>query len=194
MPRSREREPRPPGERDSNLDYLRCVWKSKERRCYLQGGMSPHIGEKIPYYCSWHYLCLTSSEFSDNYHEFERFLVMGDAYCSVENHYPPDEIWSAIQGIVPIRGMPHRCKACLCKHSTQLLTPSQEWLEANCVKVHGFWINKQLAPGWTLSRRREAVELTHDFSPTQISREEVERQKHAILGLDGQPAGEEVPF
>jgi len=181
MPRSREPEPTPVGDRDSRLDHLRCVWKSSGRRCYLQGEMSPHIGERIPYYCHWHYVCLTSTQFADDFQEFERWAKRLEVYCSVENHYPLDEVWSAIQGICAIRGMPHRCKAWLCKHSELVMAPRRDIAEV-------------YRPECQKQREREAGVITTERSSTQISREEVERQKRQVLGLDQKPVPEEVPF
>jgi hypothetical protein len=68
--------------------------------------------------------------------------------------------------------------------------PPDSWTKANCVKVRGVWISKQFGPKWALAKAEEAAEITQEPSSTQISREEIERQKAALARL----AADEVPF
>ena len=79
--------------------------------------MSPQIGDGRRSYCHWHFVALTSSPKDVNdYQEFVRWIGFWKAYCSLENHHPPDEIWEAIQGRAAVKSEPMSCGSFACRH------------------------------------------------------------------------------
>ena len=92
-----------------------CQWRTKGRRCFLIGDISPDIGDNRREYCHWHFVCLRNPKDSDNFEEFCRWNAGWERYCSLENHFDAEIIWDAIQGLAPIHGEPHWCGLVCCK-------------------------------------------------------------------------------
>ncbi len=152
------------------------------------GGISPYIGEHVPRYCHWHYVCLRMRAHEQTFEEFERWNLGWRRYCSVENHYPLPDLWDAIHGKKLLdRENRDWCGLIDCKHYS--IVQTAQWYAEGHPRCVGY------GDGWGFAKpsrgRRQTKEQGED-----IKRQEQElwtpktilaRQK---LGMQVQ----EVPF
>ncbi len=90
--------------------------------------------------------------------------------------------------LVPVPGY---CPVCLKATERELQTYDRKYL--GCVLVHGYWINAAYAPGvppGSDARQATRVQAEELANLTPLQRE----TRRRLLGLDGEPVEDEVPF
>ncbi|HYE92110.1 MAG TPA: hypothetical protein VEA38_13870 [Terriglobales bacterium] len=82
-------------------DAGRCAYQAPRDRCRMRGEWSPSTTGSAKWYCGWHAAAFGRPELLDEFAEFERWLLLGRAYCSVWHHYEAPALWELVRGTVP---------------------------------------------------------------------------------------------